>query len=225
MPCLVPIKATGTQWRALYYLQHVSVQPELYNWQRTFRLEWQTDNPRYQSAVSQEHDARCQPILRLPRHDAKYFTYATWAFYRWVNWSLTYHRIQDNATGYGKMPIIGSTRVQSWTPAGRATAQYQAFNLQNVKIAPMNEFLTHHLDQSRQDDARRQSQWLPVMHANQPYPGKLHQAVTKAAYEMQRVHKVENHSWIDQSKSYSFIYPPIPWPGELSANENLYLEQ
>ena len=83
--------------------------------------------------------------------------------------------------GYGEIPIIGSTRVQSWTPAG-TTAWYQAFDLQNVKIAPMNEFSTHHLDQSRQDDAKHQSQWLSVMHANQPCPGKLYQAVTKAAY-------------------------------------------
>ena len=157
MPCLVPLRATGSQWRTLYYLQHVSIQPELYNRQRTFWSEWRTDNPRYQAAGSQEHNAGRQPILRLPRHDAKYFTYATWAFHQWVNWSLTYRRIQDNATGYGKMPIIGSTRVQSWTPAGGATAQYQAFNLQNVKIAPMNEFSTYHLDQSRQDNARHQS--------------------------------------------------------------------
>ena len=91
---------------------------KLYNWQRTFWLEWWTDNPRYQAAVSQEHDARCQPILRLPWHDVKYFTYATWVFHRWVNWSPTYCRVQDNAMGYGKMPIIRFTRVQSWTPAG-----------------------------------------------------------------------------------------------------------
>jgi len=32
------------------------------------------------------------------------------------------------------------------------------------------------------------------MHANQPCPGKLYQAVTKAAYEMQSVHEVENRS-------------------------------
>ena len=153
MPCEAPIKAARTRWRALY----VSVQPKLYNRRRTFQSEWRTDNPRYQSAVSQEHDARRQPILRLPRHDAKYFTYATWAFHQWVNWSLTYRRVQDNATDYGEMPIIESTRVQSWTPARGATVWYQAFNLQNVKIAPMNEFLTHHLDQSRQDDARCQS--------------------------------------------------------------------
>jgi len=143
MPCQAPIKAAGA-----LYLQHVSVQPKLYNRRRTFWSEWRTDNPRYQSAVSQGHDARRQPILRLPRHDAKYFTYATWVFHRWLNWSLTYRRVQDNATGYGKMPIIGSTRVQSWTPTG-AAARYQAFDLQNVKIAPMNEFSTHHLDQRR----------------------------------------------------------------------------
>ena len=153
MPCEAPIKAARTRWRALY----VSVQPKLYNRRRTFQSEWRTDNPRYQSAVSQEHDARRQPILRLPRHDAKYFTYVTWAVHRWINWSLTYRRIQDSATGYGKMPIIGSTRVQSWTPARGATVRYQAFDLQNVKIAPMDEFSTHHLDQSRQDDTRHQS--------------------------------------------------------------------
>ena len=118
MSCLVPLRATGSQWRTLYYLQHVSIQPELYNRQRTFWSEWRTDNPRYQAAGSQEHNAGRQPILRLPRHDAKYFTYATWVFHRWVNWSPTYRRVQDNATGYGEMPIIGSTRVQSWTPAG-----------------------------------------------------------------------------------------------------------
>jgi len=76
MPCLVLIRATGTQWQALYYLQHVSVQPELYNWWQTFWSEWRTDNPRYQAAVSQEHDTGHQPILRLPWHNAKYFTYA-----------------------------------------------------------------------------------------------------------------------------------------------------
>ena len=114
MPCEAPIKAARTRWRALY----VSVQPKLYNRRRTFRSECRTDNPRYQSTVSQEHDAGRQPILRLPRHDAKYFTYTTWAFHQWVNWSLTYRRVQDNATDYGEMPIIGSTRVQSWTPAG-----------------------------------------------------------------------------------------------------------
>ena len=99
------------------------------------------------------------------------------------------------------MPIIRSTRVQSWTPARGATVRYQAFDLQNVKIAPMDEFSTHHLDQSRQDNARHQSQWLPVMHANQPYPGKLHQAVTKTAYEMQHVHEVENYSWLIDLKA------------------------
>ena len=65
----------------------------------------------------------------------------------------------------------------------------------------MDEFSTHHLDQSRQDNARHQSQWLPVMHANQPYPGKLHQAVTKTAYEMQHVHEVENYSWLTDLKA------------------------
>ena len=100
--------------------------------------------------------------------------------------------------GYGKMPIIRFTRVQSWTPARGATARYQAFDLQNVKIAPMNEFSTHHLDQSRQDDTRRQSQWSPVMHANQPYPVKLYQAITKAAYEMD---EVENRSWLINLKA------------------------
>ena len=34
------------------------------------------------------------------------------------------------------------------------------------------------------------------MHANQPYPGKLYQAVMKAACEMQSVHEVENRSWL-----------------------------
>jgi len=65
----------------------------------------------------------------------------------------------------------------------------------------MNEFSTHYLDQSRQNNARCQSQWLPVMHANQPYPGKLHQAVMKAVYEMQCVHEVENRSWLIDLKA------------------------
>ena len=112
MPCRAPIKAAGTLWRALHL--HV----RLYNRRWTFQSEWRTDNPRCQSGVAQEHDARRQWILRLPRHDAKYFTYGTWVFHRWVNWSPTYHRVQDNATGYGKMPIIWSTKVQCWTPAG-----------------------------------------------------------------------------------------------------------
>jgi len=34
-------------------------------------------------------------------------------------------------------------------------------------------------------------------------------------------HEVENRSWlIDLRKSYSFICPPIPWPGELSPSAN-----
>jgi len=52
------------------YLQHISVGTKLYNQQRTFQSVWRTDNARYQSAVSQGHDAGRQPILRLPRHDA-----------------------------------------------------------------------------------------------------------------------------------------------------------
>ena len=147
------IKAAETLCRALD-LQHVRVGPKLYNRQRTFQSEWRTGNARYQSAVSQEHDARRQLILRLPRHDAKYFTYRTWVFHRWVNRSPTYHVVQDNAMGYGKKPIIRSTRAQCWTPAGGATARHQAFDLHNVRVAPMNEFSTH---QSRQGDARRQS--------------------------------------------------------------------
>jgi len=38
-----------------------------------------------------------------------------------------------------------------------ATARYQALDLQNVRVALMNEFPTHHLGQSKQDNARRQS--------------------------------------------------------------------
>jgi len=36
------------------------------------------------------------------------------------------------------------------------------------------------------------------MHANQPYPVKLHQALTKAAYEMD---EVENRSWLIDLKA------------------------
>jgi len=55
--------------------------------------------------------------------------------------------------GYGKMdPPEYNARHQQG-----ATAWYRTFDLQNVKVAPMNEFSTHHLDQSRQDNARRQS--------------------------------------------------------------------
>ena len=153
MPCQASIKAAETLCRALD-LQHVRVGPKLYNRQRTFQSEWRTGNARYQSAVSQEHDAGRQPILRLPRHDAKYFTYRTWVLHQWVNRSPTYRVVQDNAMGYGKKPIIRSTRAQCWTPAGGATARHQAFDLHNVRVAPMNEFSTH---QSRQGDARRQS--------------------------------------------------------------------
>jgi len=36
------------------------------------------------------------------------------------------------------------------------------------------------------------------MHANQPYPVKLHQALTKAGYEMD---EVENRSWLIDLKA------------------------
>ena len=39
------------------------------------------------------------------------------------------------------------------------------------------------------------------MHASQLCPGKLHQAVTKAAYEWQSAHKVENRSWLIDLKA------------------------
>ena len=75
----------------------------------------------------------------------------------------------------------------------------------------MNEFSTYHLDQDRQDNARCQSEWSSVMHANQPYPGKLHQAVTKAAYEMQSVHEVENHTWSINLQLYISSSYPMTW--------------
>ena len=39
------------------------------------------------------------------------------------------------------------------------------------------------------------------MRASQPCPGKLYQAVTRAAYELQSVHKVENRSWLIDPKA------------------------
>ena len=39
------------------------------------------------------------------------------------------------------------------------------------------------------------------MRASQPCPGKLYQAVARAAYELQRVHKVENRSWLIDPKA------------------------
>ena len=76
----------------------------------------------------------------------------------------------------------------------------------------MNEFSTYHLDQDRQDNARCQSEWSSVMHANQPYPGKLHQALTKAAYEMQSVHEVENHTWLINLQLYISSSYPVTSP-------------
>ena len=91
----------------------------------------------------------------------------------------------------------------------------------------MNEFSTYHLDQDRQDNARCQSEWLSVMHANQPYPGKLYQAVTKAAYEIQSVHEVENHTWLINLQLYiSSSYPmtsPLTNPNSVYTYEELGL--
>jgi len=65
------------------------------------------------------------------------------------------------------------------------------------------------------------------MHANQPYPGKLYQAVTKAAYEIQSVHEVENHTWLINLQLYiSSSYPmtsPLTNPNSVYTYEELGL--
>jgi len=127
------------------YLQHVSVKPKLYSQQRQCGelIMPDTSQQRHNDLMpganqsSDCHDT--MPSISPTGHEC--------STNKWIG--LTYRVVQDNAMGYGKKPSI--TRVQCWTPAG-ATARYQAFDLQNVRVALMNEFSTHHLGQSRQDN-------------------------------------------------------------------------
>jgi len=200
------------------YLQHVSVGPKLYNQQRTFQSEWRTDHARYQSAVSQEHDAGRQPILRLPRHDAKHFTYRTWVFHRWVNRSLTYRVIQDNATGYGKRPILRSTRVQCWTPAGGHST---VPGIRSIECQSCTNEWIFDAPFGPEQAGRCQAPIIVVTcyacQSTLPWkapPGGHEGSVLPCQAPFTALlHEVRNRSWlINLPKSYRFIYPNPPHP-------------
>ena len=109
-----------------------------------------------------------------------------------MNRPLTYRVVQDNATGYGKKPILRSPECNAGhqqgghsTVPGTRSTECQSCTDEWISDAPFGT------EQAGQCQA-------PIL-VVAPFTGAL-------------LHEVENCS--------SFIYPPPMWPGELSPSAN-----
>ena len=141
-----------------------------------------------------------------------------WVFRRWVNQSPTYRGVQDNATGYGKKPIIRSTRAQCWTPAGgpqhgtrhsiyRMSELHQWMNFWRTRVGRTMPGANH--------SGRLLSMPIdPILGNSTRRSGRQHMRCKvcmlpcQAPFMGAPLHQVGNRSWsISPPKSYSFIYP------------------